>query len=169
MSVFPGPLQVREANFGFLVTGGPKTLPATTSSDIFSVNGGRVIITSLTGVVTTIIQAQACTISVGNKPTGGASAVATLCAASASISGLAVGTSFAVPAAKASALITSGVDGTLVFNGSSGAQGIPVSQGGLAIVPVGTVQITTSATNTGAIQWSLTYVPYDTGANITAL
>lgn len=155
--------------YGALVTGGPKTLPASGSGDIFSVAGGRVIITSLTGVVTTVIQAQACTISVGNKPTGGSSATTTLCAASASVSGLAVGASLAVPQAKASALMFSGADGTLLWNTTSGAQGVPVVSGGLVIVPAGTIQITTSATNTGAIQWSVTYVPYDAGATVTAL
>jgi hypothetical protein len=168
MSVSPSPLQVREASFGFLVTGGAKTLPASGSGDIFAVNNGRVIITSLTGVVSTVIQAQATTLSVGNKPTGGSSATATLCA-TADLNGKPVGTSLAVPAAKASALIVSGADGTVVFNGSSGGQGIPVSSGGLALVPAGTIQVTTVATSTGAIIWSVTYVPYDVGATVTAL
>lgn len=168
MSVSPSPLQVREASFGFLVTGGAKTLPASGSGDIFAVSNGRVIITSLTGVVSTVIQAQATTLSVGNKPTGGASATATLCA-TADLNGKPVGTSLAVPAAKASALIVSGADGTVVFNGSSGGQGIPVSSGGLALVPAGTIQVTTVATSTGAIIWSVTYVPYDVGATVTAL
>jgi hypothetical protein len=154
--------------YGALVTGSPKTLPASGSGDIFNVVGGRVIVTSLTGAVTTAIQAQACTISVGNKPSGGSSATTTLSIASASVSGLPVGASLAVPQAKTSALILSAADGTLVWNGSTGGQGFPVTSGGLAIVPAGTVQITTSATNTGAIQWSITYVPYDTGAFITA-
>lgn len=168
MSVSPSPLQVREASFGFLVTGGAKTLPASGSGDIFAVNNGRVIITSLTGVVSTVIQAQATTLSVGNKPTGGSSATATLCA-TADLNGKPVGTSLAVPAAKASALIVSGADGTVVFNGSSGGQGIPVSSGGLALIPAGTIQVTTVATSTGAIIWSVTYVPYDVGATVTAL
>lgn len=154
--------------YGALVTGSPKTLPASGSGDIFLVTGGRVIVTSLTGVVTTVIQTQACTISVGNKPTGGSSAVATLCAASASVSALPVGASLAVPQAKATALILSAADGTLLWNTSSGAQGVAVANGGLAIVPAGSIQITTSATNTGAIQWSVTYIPYDAGAAITA-
>jgi hypothetical protein len=132
------------------------------------VSNGRVNITSLTGVDSTVIQSQATTLSVGNKPTGGASATATLCA-TADLNGKPVGTSLAVPAAKASALIVSGADGTVVFNGSSGGQGIPVSSGGLAIVPAGTIQVTTVATSTGAIIWSVTYVPYDVGATVTAL
>jgi hypothetical protein len=160
--------QLFTAAYGAVVTGAPKALPASTSGDIFLVTGGRVIVTSLTGVVTTVIQAQACTISVGNKPTGGSSATTTLCAASASVSALAAGASLAVPQAKASALMLSAADGTLLWNTTSGAQGVPVTSGGLVIVPAGSIQITTSATNTGAIQWSVTYVPYDAGATVTA-
>lgn len=153
--------------YGVLVTGGAKALPATTSGDIFTVTGGRVIITSLTGVVSTVIQAQATTLSVGNKPAGGSSAVATLCA-TADLNGKPVGTSLAVPLAKASALIVSGADGTLVWNGSSGAQGNAFSSGGLALVPAGTIQVTTGASSTGAITWSATWVPYDAGASLVA-
>ncbi len=160
--------QLFTAAYGAVVTGGAKTLPASGSGDIFLVTGGRVIVTSLTGVVTTVIQTQACTISVGNKPTGGSSATTTLCAASASVSALPAGASLAVPQAKASALMLSAADGTLLWNTTSGAQGVPVTSGGLVIVPAGSIQITTSATNTGAIQWSVTYVPYDAGATVTA-
>lgn len=160
--------QLFAAGYGALVTGGAKALPASTSGDIFAVNGGRVIITSLTGVVSTVIQAQVTTLSVGNKPTGGASATATLCA-TADLNGKPVGTSLAVPAAKASALIVSGADGTVVWNGSSGGQGVGLASGGLALVPAGTIQVTTVATSTGAITWSVTWVPYDAGATITAV
>lgn len=153
--------------YGAVVTGGAKTLPATASGDIFVVTGGRVIITSLTGVVSTVIQAQATTLSVGNKPTGGSSAVATLCA-TADLNGKAVGTSLAVPQAKASALIVSAADGTLLWNTTSGGQGVPATSGGLLIVPAGSIQVTTGATSTGAIVWTVTYVPYDVGAVVTA-
>lgn len=164
MSVFPGPLQVREANFGFLVTGGPKTLPATTQGHIFTVSGGRVIVTSLTAVVSTAIQNQACTLSIGNTPTGGSAAPTSLCTAT-SIANLAVGTSLANPTAVASALIVGGASGVL----ATAALGVPVVNGGIAIVPAGTIDVTTSANNTGAITYSVTYVPYDAGASITAL
>lgn len=169
MSVNPAAqaAQLMAAAYGALVTGGAKTLPASTSGDIFTVSGGRVIITSLTGVVSTVIQAQATTLSVGNKPTGGSSSTASLCA-TADLNGKPVGTSLAVPLAKASALIVSGADGTLVWNGSSGAQGSPFASGGLALVPAGTIQVTTAATSTGAITWSVTYVPYDAGATVVA-
>jgi hypothetical protein len=167
VSVTPKPSELFAASYGALVTGGAKTLPASASGDIFAVTGGRAIITSLTGVVSTAIQAQATTLSVGNKPTGGASAPATLCAAS-DLNGKPVGTSLAVPLAKA-ALLVSSADGTLAWNGSSGGQGVPFSNGGLVLVPAGTIQVTTVATSTGAITWSVTWMPYDAGATVTAL
>jgi hypothetical protein len=47
--------------------------------------------------------------------------------------------------------------------------GVPISSGGIAIVPAGTIDWTASATNTGAVSWSVVYVPFDTGATVTAL
>ena len=160
--------QLFAAHYGALVTGGPKTLPISTTGHIFMVSGGRVIVTSLTGVITTVIQSQATTLSVGNTPTGGSAATATFCA-TLDLDALPVGTSLAVPQAKATALLKSGADGTLLWSTTSGGQGVPVTSGGLLIVPAGTIDVTTVATSTGAIQWSVSYVPYDTGATITAL
>lgn len=168
MSVFPRAAELFGAYYGFLVAGGPKTLPASTTGHIFTVSGGRVIVTTLTGVVTTVIQAQATTLSVGNTPTGGSASTASFCA-TLDLNGKVVGTSLAVPQAKASALISSGADGTLLWSTTSGAQGVAASNGGLLLVPAGTIDVTTVATSTGAIQWSLTYLPYDAGATITAL
>jgi len=153
--------------YGALVTGGAKTLPASTTGHIFTVAGGRVVVTSLTGVVSTIIQAQATTLSVGNTPTGGSASTASFCA-TLDLTGKVVGTSLAVPQAKASALMASGADGTMLWNTSSGGQGVPVTSGGLLIVPAGTIDVTTVATSTGAIIWSVSYVPYDAGATVVA-
>jgi hypothetical protein len=36
-------------------------------------------------------------------------------------------------------------------------------------VPAGTIDWTTSATNTGAASWQIWYLPIDTGASVTAL
>lgn len=156
--------QLLAAQYGALVTGGVKTLPASTSGDIFTVTGGRVIVTSVQGVVGTAIQNQACTLSVGHKPTGGSSQVATLASAS-SIIAAASGTMLSViasgfPAALSVVAPTSVLIGTKI--------GQVISSGGLCVVPAGTIQVTTSATNTGDVVWSLTYVPYDSGAVVTA-
>ena len=160
--------QVLAAHYGALVTGGAKTLPASTTGHIFTVAGGRVIVTSLTGVISTAIQAQATTLSVGNTPTGGSASTASFCA-TLDLTGKAAGISLAVPQAKATALLASGADGTYLWNTTSGGQGVPITSGGLLIVPAGTIDVTTVATSTGAITWSVSYVPYDSGATVTAL
>jgi hypothetical protein len=168
VSALPRPAELFGAYYGMLVTGGPKTLPASTTGHIFTVSGGRVIVTTLTGVVTTNIQSQTTTLSVGNTPTGGSASTTSFCTAL-DLTGKAAGVSLAVPQAKTSALLASGADGTLLWSTSAGAQGILISNGGLLLVPAGTIDVTTAATSTGAIQWSVTYVPYDAGATITAL
>ncbi len=161
MSVFPKPQELFGTHYGFLVTGGAKTLPAGTTGHIFTVAGGRVLITSLTGIVTTAVQAQVCTLSIGNTPTGGSAGAATLATAT-SVNGISVGTNVSMPP-----LSALGVGQALIV----GAAGIavPMDVGGLAIVPAGTIDVVTSATNTGAITYSVTYVSYDAGATITAL
>lgn len=153
---------------GAVVTGGAKTLPASTTGHIFTVAGGRVVVTSLTGVISTVIQAQATTLSVGNTPSGGSASTASFCA-TLDLTGKAAGISLAVPQAKASALMASGADGTLLWSTTSGAQGVAAQSGGLLLVPAGTIDVTTVATSTGAIIWTVTYVPYDVGAYVTAL
>lgn len=158
--------QVRVAAYGGLVTGGAKTLPASTTGHLFTVSGGRVVITSLTGVVTTVVQAQACTIAIGNTPTGGSAVTTSLASASASVSGLAVGASLYAQA------FSGGNSQALLFGGASGVvvgNGVVIANGGMCMVPSGTIDWTTSATNTGAIAWSVSYLPYDAGASITAL
>ena len=169
MSVSPAAQAAQQfaAYYGALVTGGAKTLPGSTTGHLFTVAGGRVIITTVTAVVSTVIQAQACTISVGNTPTGGSASVASIAAASSSVSGVAVGASFAVPpySSGAAALVFSGANGVL----PTADLGISLDDGGLYLVPAGTVDWTTSATNTGALIWTLGYVPYDAGATVTAL
>jgi hypothetical protein len=155
------------AYYGVLVTGGAKTLPASGTGHLFTVAGGRVMITSVTGVVSTVIQAQACTISIGNTPSGGSGANTSIATASSSVSGVAVGATFGVPPYSSGAA-------ALVFTAASGVLpaadlGVSVDDGGLYLVPAGTIDWTTSATNTGAITWTVGYVPYDSGATVTAL
>ena len=151
--------------YGVVVTGGAKTLPTSATGHLFTVAGGRVVITSITGVVSTVVQAQACTISVGNTPTGGSGANTSLATASASVSGLAAGASLY-------ALVFSSGAQALQLTGASGVFptfGVPLSSGGIAVVPAGTIDWTTSATNTGAVTWTVSYVAYDSGATVAAL
>jgi hypothetical protein len=161
--------QLFAAYYGTVVTDAAHTLPASTTGHLFTVSGGRVIVTSITGIVSTVIQAQACTISIGATPTAGSAAVASIAAASSSVSGLAVGVSLGVPA------FSSGSPAALVFSGVSGVLAAAdagvgfMSAPGICLVPAGTIDWTTSATNTGAVTWSVSYIPYDAGATVTAL
>lgn len=152
--------QVRVAAYGGLVTGGAKTLPASTTGHLFTVSGGRVIVTSIVGIVSTAIQNQACTLSIGNTPTGGTAGAATLSTATA-ITNAAIGTMVSMPP------LSGGAAAALIV-GPAGIA-VAVSSGGLAVIPSGTIDVVTSATNTGAIAWSVSYLPYDAGASITAL
>jgi hypothetical protein len=148
--------QLRAVQFGAQVIKGPLTLPASTLGTIATVAGGSVMVTSMLGLVTTVIQTQACTISLGITPTGGSSAPAGIATASASISAMAVG-DWLVP------LVSGGVGGALVL---SGGPGNAVFLSPPFIVGAGAITWTTSATNTGAIKWYFTYVPLDIGANL---
>src|SRR4030095_40368 len=73
MSVLIQADQLRTINFGTKVTGGAKTLPASTTGAIFTVTGGRGLVTNLTGVVPTAIQAQACATKLVATPSGAGS------------------------------------------------------------------------------------------------
>lgn len=167
MSVVPSGLQIRQADYGPIVTGAAKSIPQTGSQDIFTVVNGRVLVTSLVGVVSTVIGGTVTTLSVGVQPTGGSRVTTKLCTAVA-ITSLALGAMVAVPNLITGALVVGDASGVMA-GGSSGGTGVPVRSGGIAVVSTGTIGVTTSANNTGAIVWSVTYVPYDSGAAITAL
>jgi hypothetical protein len=144
---------VRQINLGTLVSRATATLPASALGAIFTVTGGRILIRSLIGEVTTVIQTQACTVKVTSTPTTGTAV--DLCAASASISALEVGGRLALPAAAATAMVT----------GNAGAILGRLSEW---VVGIGSIGITTSATNTGSVKWDLIYVPIDNGAQVVA-
>jgi hypothetical protein len=168
MSVFPTGAQLRYANFGVIVTGAAKTIPQTATQTIFTVSGGRILLTSLIGQVTTVIGATVTTLSVGVTPSGGALAAAALCTASA-ITSAVVGSFVAVQLTITNALIVSGASGVLQAGSSAGSGlGDDIMDGGIAIVSAGVINVTTSASTTGAIAWAMTYVPWDTGAAVVA-
>ncbi len=127
------------------------TLPASTTQDIFTVAGGRCLVTLLTGEVTTVVQSQACNLSVVLATTVGGDVTL---ASTVDINADEAGTIYGVEG-----------DGTALVATSSGAflQG---AAGGGFIVAEGTINITTSATNTGATSWELWYHPLDDGATI---
>lgn len=144
------PQSFTSVNWGFRVDKASATLPATTTQNIFTVSGGRVLVPALFGEVTTVVQAQACNLKVTHAATAGG---AVDLAANLDINAFALGRLFLVEG-----------DGTaLVSNGGAllNAIGTPSM-----ILSAGTVRIETSATNTGATKWTLWYVPLDLGATV---
>lgn len=146
---------VRLITAGILVSRATATLPATTSQNIFTISGGRILLVSLVGEVTTVIQAQATTVKVTSTPTTG-SAI-DLSSTGADINALEVGGRIALanPPAAATALVKT----------NAGYTNLP---GVRTIVPIGTISYTTGATSTGSIKWDLIYVPLDAGAQVAA-
>ena len=141
---------VEELGLGIRVDRADAALPATTSAAIFTVTG-LVMITQFLGVVGTVIETQACNLSLESNPTAAGSNVA-LCAV------------LNISAAVAASLF--GITGTLATAMHNGlaiiAQVTPV------IVRAGTVEQKTSATNTGTIAWSCWYRPLSAGATVVA-
>lgn len=152
MSVLADLSAYRKAIFGQKVDRATAVLPATTQAAIFTVTGGRVIITAIVGEVTTIIQAQPTTLKIRTNPTVGADS--DLCA-TVDMNAKEVGTLIGI-----TGLAT---DAALAANA-----GYTVLPRNPVVVPVGTLDLVTGATSTGSVKWSITYIPLDDGASVVA-
>lgn len=163
MSVIIQGYQLRSIAFGVQVLkpaqafpqGGPGT------ATLFTVAGGLCMVTSLIGVVSTVVQSTDPVLSIGTAPTTG----------TAQTSGVA--TTKSLLSAEAGALVTVG----------AGTAGLPaalvvmttVAKAGNAVFPTlspfvvntGTITQTATTAVTGAIDWYLSYIPITTGATIT--
>jgi hypothetical protein len=150
MTVIQSASGIRTSILGIKKDRTTSSLPATGDLSIFTITGGRIIVTSIVGEVTTIIQAQANAIKLKSVPTTGTTK---------DISG-----TLDINAYEVGALIS--LDGTALSTALSGTNaGAALSmRGGGIVVPIGAIKLNTAATNTGAIKWSLTYIPYEDGA-----
>jgi hypothetical protein len=146
-------VQILRVNNGITVDRAAANLPATTTQTLFNVTGGRVIITAMVGIVTTAIQAQSCTLQLLTL-SGAISSNLNLVTGS-DVNGLAVNNLIPVPANGATALTF----------GSFANRPVGFVTGGAATTAI---RLTTSATNTGQIRWTLTYIPLDPGAAVAA-
>jgi len=147
-------LAFRKNLLGRKVDRATAVMPATAYRALFTITTGRIILTGLVGEVTTVIQTQACNLSVVSTPTVG-TAVA-LCAVL-NVTAAEVGCLFGI----------SGIQANALFSVPAGAGGTYLMSQRW-VIPVGTLGILTSATNTGSIKWSMTYFPLDDGAYVTA-
>lgn len=145
------PMAIASMIQGLCVETAPVLLPESGSAALFNVTG-KVKITQLLGVVTTVIQTQACNYSLEFNPTAAGSNVA-LCAVL-NISAIAVDTLLGVTGTAATALVA----GMSLL-----AQATPL------ILQAGAIEHKTSATNTGGVEWYCWYLPMtDDGAIVAA-
>jgi hypothetical protein len=153
-SRIPG-TQVRFLTAGIKVDRATAVLPATAYGALFTVAGGRVLVTGLVGEFTVVASGTATTVKVTGTPTTGTAVDWTSATA---VTSKEVGSQMTLPAASGGALV--------VQNGGAGGQ---VQVAAPYVAAIGTLGITTSATNTGSAKWSITYVPLDDGASVTAV
>jgi hypothetical protein len=155
MSVIIQGYQLREIALGVQIIKAGQNLPQTATANLFTVSGGSVLVTSLLGVVSTVIQGTDPGLSLGTAPTTGTAETSGI-ATTTSIASAEVGTWLGVQASTGSA-------GALVNGGHAGSA---VWLSAPFVVPAGTITWTTTASKTGAIKWYLTYVTLDTGAAV---
>lgn len=146
------PRTLRMLALGVPVERAAANLPQTTQSALFTVAGGRVMITGLIGEVTTVIQAQANATKVVSNPTTGTDV--DLCA-TLDINGKEAGTLFGITGIFANAMV-----------GANAGAGIIGER--KPVVPIGTIDLNCAASNTGAVKWTLFYLPIDDGATVVA-
>lgn len=137
---------------GIKVSRATDTLPASAAEALFTIAGGRVLLLGIVGEVTTAIQNQACNTKLTANPTTGTDV--DICAVL-SIANDEVGCLYGITGLFSDAMV-----------GSNAGAGVwprnPV------VLPAGTLDLSTAATNTGSVKWDLWYVPLDTSATVTA-
>lgn len=154
MSVYTDPAAFLRLLYGVSVsraTAGTGLAGATAS--LFTVTGGRVLLTGIVGEVTTQIGATPTNAKLISTPTTGTAV--DLCAALA-VAGKEVGTLLGITGIFADALV----------GANAGATVMPQRA---VVVPIGNIGLNTSANaGGGSIKWTLTYAPLDTGAVVAA-
>ena len=151
--------QLRNAELGFRVQGTARTIPQSSAlTTLFTITGGRIMINLLYGVVTTIVGGTTPNLKLVATPSAGSAN--DMCAVLV-ITTDQVGTMFVCPVAVGTALIgpaSTGVSGSVSGPGTGGQ-----------VVAPGTIAHTSAAADaTGAIQWTLFYVPLDPGVTVAA-
>jgi hypothetical protein len=155
MSAMVKGTQLRTLDFGYLVTKAAANFPQSATATLFTVSGGAVLVTSLIGIVTTVVAGSDPVLTLGTAPTVG----------TADTDGIA--TTTALTSQEVGTIVTveksSGLGGALVVGSLAGSAGFLDTP---FVVSAGTITWTTGASKTGQMKWYLTYVPLDTGASV---
>jgi len=126
-------------------------LPQTATEAIFTVAGGRVLITELLGEITTAVQAQTTNAKLQANPTAAGSSV-DICA------------NVDLNAATVATLLS--LTGTFATAMQKGLAVVALTTP--IIVQAGTIDAVTGASSTGAWKWKISYIPLDAGASVVA-
>lgn len=164
MSVYNEGAAFTKSILGKTVTKGPTTLVQNTSTSLFTITGGLIAVTSLTGIVTTAVANTASlTAKLVTTPSGGS--VADLTAATV-ITDDAVGTLYGWSYVDGDELLSQLTEGGTEAPSVNFAPILRVP----AVLRSGTIGVTVSNHDpgTGAVKWYLTYVPLDDGATVAA-
>lgn len=150
---------LREILFGQGIPRATAVLPTVAQSpqNIFTVTGGRIVITSLIGEVTTAIGATPQTLKISSLASAAGASAVDLCAPSADISTAAIGTHLTLPQIVSDPMVTD-------IASLSGVLASPLRY----IIPAGAITLTSTATNTGSVKWDIMYVPLDLGVIVAA-
>jgi flavoprotein len=138
---------------GTKVTKGTADTIDTSAVSLFTVSGGRVLMTAIYGEVTTIIQAQATTTKLQFNPTTGTTN--DMCA-NLDINADEVGALYSI----------TGTPGDAMLRSESGAVRNMTANG--MILDVGAIEQISGAASSGSIQWTMWYIPLDSNASVTA-
>ncbi|MFJ2000263.1 hypothetical protein [Streptomyces chartreusis] len=155
MSVLIQGDQLRSLLVGVKVQRATAALPQTSTSTLFTITGGKVLVTSLVGEVTTVIQTQADNTKLTFDPTD-AGATQDLCAVL-DITADAVGTCYSLTGTPATAM-----QDALNFLPSNKVLAQPL------VLKPGSILLDCAASNTGSVKWDLCYIPLDNGASVAA-
>lgn len=144
----------RVINFGQRIDRPGALVPQTATVSIFTVTGGRVLVTGITGLITVAGSATDPLMKIVSTPTVGSTGDMT--AAVATFTTSAIGGILSVDGLPTAAMVYSQGAGTLLD-----AKAI--------VVPAGAIRVTCGASNaTLQVQWTLLYVPLDDGASVAA-
>lgn len=147
--------QLRALLVGVRVARATAALPQTTTSTLFTISTGQVLLTSIFGEVTTVIQTQANNTKLTFDPTA-TGASQDMCAVL-DITADAVGTIYSITGTAATALQDS-----LNWVPSSKMLAQPI------LLKPGAILLDCAASNTGSVKWAATYIPLEAGASMAA-
>jgi hypothetical protein len=140
------------SGLGASVTKSTLAITGISTKPIFTVSGGKVCITSFVGEVTTAIQAQANAAKIVATPTVG---TVNDLSGTVETNGAILGSLLGLTGLAADAMVLSTGGGVSNLRN-------PI------VVKAGTIGLNTAASSTGAITFTLTYVPIDDGATVVA-